>query len=134
VHNESRAKRGLLPASTFKIPNTLIALDQGAVRDEKEIIRWDGKDKGLAAWNRDQSIETAFPMSCVWFYQALAKRSATKISGSSREAGLRQQADRPGVTTFLAGGRYPDLGRGAVEFLKRLYRRTCPAARTTFRF
>ncbi|MEH0018736.1 MAG: penicillin-binding transpeptidase domain-containing protein [Desulfobacter sp.] len=74
LNNKARAEKRLLPASTFKIPNTLIALDTGAVADEKEIIKWDGQDKGWYRWNKDQSLETAFPFSCVWFYQELAGR------------------------------------------------------------
>ena len=74
IHDDERANSRMVPASTFKIPNTLIALEEKAVADEKEIIKWDGVDKGMAVWNKDQSIQTAFPSSCVWFYQALAKR------------------------------------------------------------
>ena len=74
ICNDERANTRFVPASTFKIPNTLIALEEGAVSDEKEIIKWDGDDKGLPVWNKDQSIETAFPSSCIWFYQELAKR------------------------------------------------------------
>lgn len=55
IQNEERANKRFLPASTFKIPNTLIALEEGAVADEKEIIKWDGKDKGLSV--RSSSYE-----------------------------------------------------------------------------
>ncbi len=65
LHNKTRSEKQFLPASTFKIPNTLIALDERAVLNEKEIINWDGKDKGWNLWKRDQSLETAFPISCV---------------------------------------------------------------------
>jgi beta-lactamase class D len=74
VFNSTRAKVQYLPASTFKIVNTLIALQEKIIKDEKEIIKWDGTDKGLAVWNKDQNLETAFPISCVWFFQELAKR------------------------------------------------------------
>ncbi|VAW56028.1 Class D beta-lactamase [hydrothermal vent metagenome] len=73
VHNTVRAKRRYLPASTFKIPNTLIALEEGAIKDDKEIIKWDGIDKGWPSWNKDQNLKTAFSISCVWCYQKFAK-------------------------------------------------------------
>lgn len=47
LHNKERATTQLLPASTFKILNTLIALDEKAVANEQEIITWDGKNRGL---------------------------------------------------------------------------------------
>lgn len=62
VFNERRANTTFVPASTFKILNTLIALETGAV-SENDIIKWDGKDKGLAVWNRDQTLESAFNSS-----------------------------------------------------------------------
>jgi len=46
----------LVDKETFKIPNTLIALDERAVLNEKEIIKWDGKDKGWSAWNRENVL------------------------------------------------------------------------------
>lgn len=74
IINSDRAKQSFLPASTFKIPNTLIALEEKVIKDENEIIKWDGKDKGLQQWNKDHCLKTALPVSCVWFYQELAKR------------------------------------------------------------
>jgi len=41
VHNSRRSETGFIPASTFKIPNTLIALEEEAVKNEKEVIKWD---------------------------------------------------------------------------------------------
>ena len=49
VHNSSRSETRFVPASTFKIPNTLIALEEGAIKNEKEVIQWDGKDRGFDA-------------------------------------------------------------------------------------
>ena len=60
VHNNYRSEIRFIPASTFKIPNTLIALEEGVIKNEKEIIKWDGKNKGFDAWNTDQTLETAF--------------------------------------------------------------------------
>ncbi|MGC9965827.1 MAG: class D beta-lactamase [Syntrophobacteraceae bacterium] len=127
THNDERANTRFVPASTFKIPNTLIALEEGAIADEKEIIKWDGNDKGLPVWNKDQSIETAFPSSCIWFYQELAKRVGKdkyksylgKIKYGNEQAG-------PEVTTFWLEG---DLRISAVEqiaFLKKLYAKEYP--------
>jgi len=43
VHNQSRAKEPFIPASTFKIPTSLIALEEKAIADENEVIKWDGR-------------------------------------------------------------------------------------------
>ena len=48
--DESRARTGYLPASTFKIPHALIALETGVVADtDKELIRINGGHIGIMA-------------------------------------------------------------------------------------
>jgi beta-lactamase class D len=39
------ARRRTLPASTFKMINTCIALETNVIKDENEVIKWDGKTK-----------------------------------------------------------------------------------------
>ncbi len=69
-----RAMDGYLPASTFKIPNALIGLETGAVRDEHEAVAWDGVERRVASWNRDHDLASAMRDSAVWYYQAMARR------------------------------------------------------------
>lgn len=73
-YNPERAAERRTPASTFKIFNSLVALDAGAVADEHEIVEWDGIDRGSTGWNESQDLETAFRRSTVWVYQELARR------------------------------------------------------------
>ena len=74
VHNAQRARQRFSPASTFKIVNALVGLEQKAVRDEHESMRWDGSKQRVAAWERDHDLASAMRVSAVWFYQALARR------------------------------------------------------------
>ena len=74
VHNEARARQRFLPASTFKIPHAVIALETGALADENEVFAWDGKPKLRAAWERDQTLATAMRDSTVWTFQEIARR------------------------------------------------------------
>ncbi|PVH24059.1 class D beta-lactamase [Sphingobacterium corticibacter] len=67
-----RATRGFLPASTFKIPNTLIALETGVVTNANSILTWDGKKRNMKAWEKDLALKDAFRLSCVPCYQEIA--------------------------------------------------------------
>lgn len=72
------ADRKTLPASTFKITNSLIALNENVISDEKEVVRWDGKAKyfngnRVTAWEKDTDLKTAFKNSTIWFYEDVAK-------------------------------------------------------------
>jgi hypothetical protein len=72
--NAERANVRFVPASTFKIPNTLIALETGALRDADEMFRYDGKPRAVKAWERDMTLREAITVSNVPVYQELARR------------------------------------------------------------
>lgn len=59
-------EQSFVPASTFKIPNTLILLEEGLITDLSDVIAWDGIEREYAPWNKDQTLQTAFQQSCVW--------------------------------------------------------------------
>ena len=130
LYNEARAEQRFLPASTFKILNTLIALDEGVIHDGNEVIPWDGHDKGWDAWNTDHTIETAFPASCVWFYQELATRVGNDAYLKQLHTiGYGNEETGTDVTTFWLQG---DLKISALEqiaLLKRVYAEDLPYAK-----
>jgi len=127
IYNQKRSEQRFLPASTFKIPNTLIALEEEVIANEKEIIKWDGIDKGWDVWNKDQSIETAFPISCVWFYQKLAERIGNKkYLKYLNRLNYGNKMTGSDVTTFWLEGDLKISAREQIDFLKKLYKNTLP--------
>ena len=63
-----------LPASTFKIVNSLIGLQTGVINNEKMVIPWDRIERSNKAWNKDLTMEEAFKVSAVPYYQEVARR------------------------------------------------------------
>ncbi len=75
VYNLSRFKdSAYLPASTFKIINSLIGLQTGRIVNEKMVIKWDGIVRPVTEWNKDLTMEEAFKTSAVPYYQEVARR------------------------------------------------------------
>lgn len=74
VHAPLRAKKRFIPASTFKIPNSLIGLSTGAVGSVDEIIPYGGKPQPIKAWEADMGLRDAITISNVPVYQELARR------------------------------------------------------------
>ena len=63
------------PASTFKIANSLIALETGVVGDpDKDVFKWDGVVRSFEAWNKDHTLRSAIAASAVPVYQEIARR------------------------------------------------------------
>ncbi|MCP4318211.1 MAG: class D beta-lactamase [Hyphomicrobiales bacterium] len=73
VYRERIDKRRY-PASTFKIANSLIALETGVVEDENKVIPYGGKPQPIKAWEQDMSMRDAIKISNVPVYQELARR------------------------------------------------------------
>jgi beta-lactamase class D OXA-48 len=74
VYDGARARRPFLPASTFKIPNSLIALELGVVHDERQRFPYTWPKTDIAAWNRDHTFATALKYSVVPVYQQIARQ------------------------------------------------------------
>ncbi len=127
TYNEFRANQQFLPASTFKIPNTLIALQEKAISGLHDTIRWDGTERFLESWNHDQDLGSAFQISCVWFYQELAARvgqEAYRIYLKKMDYG--NGLTGPDVATFWLDGDIRISAHQQISFLRKLYKRELP--------
>lgn len=61
------------PASTFKILNSLIALETRVIKDTNQIIKWDGVDRNWDKWNKDQTLASAVQYSALWAFREIAR-------------------------------------------------------------
>lgn len=75
IYNLARYRdSSYLPASTFKIVNSLIGLQTGVISSDSMVIPWDGITRPVAAWNKDLDMVEAFRVSAVPYYQEVARR------------------------------------------------------------
>lgn len=122
IYDIVRSEERYLPASTFKIINTLIALQEGIIKNENEYIKWDGLDKGLAEWNKDQNILTAFPASCVWFYQELARKIGNdRYLHYLNELKYGNCKTGKNIDTFWLDGELKISAKEQIEVIKNIY-------------
>ncbi len=68
------AAKGHLPASTYKIPNSIIALELGIMENDSTISKWGGEPRFMKRWERDMTLRDAFHLSCVPCYQEIARK------------------------------------------------------------
>lgn len=126
VYNEERGKTPLSPASTFKIPHTLIALNEGVV-DSNSLLIWDKIDKGMETWNQNQTLQSAFKLSCVWCYKEFALKIGSEKYKSYLEKldyGNRYIGDN--VSDFWLDGSLKITAFEQIKFLKKLYKNDLP--------
>jgi beta-lactamase class D len=126
--------RRRIPASTFKIPHALIALDAGVLDGPDARLTWD-PDKHPQdewwppEWAADHTLRSALEHSVVWYY-----RNVAELLGPDREAsylaalglGNARVGDRP--TSFWLEGPLEISAEEQVAFLRRLWDGTLPVS------
>ena len=121
VLDTARAERRYLPAATFDIANALVGLEVGAIADENEVFRWDGKAKPVPPWERDHTLESGLRENVAWMSQEIARRIG--------KAQMREWLERleygnrdlsGGIDHFWLQGGLRVGEREQVDFLHRL--------------
>lgn len=134
--DDVRAQRMMLPASTFKIPNSLIALETGVVADpDKDVFKWDGKTYPIEAWNKDHTLRTAIAVSAVPVYQEIARRIGAERMQKYVDAfdyGNRNIGG--GIDRFWLTGDLRISAAQQVAFVEKVRSRALPLSTRTMTF
>lgn len=127
IHNPQRAVQRFIPASTFKIPHTLIALESGVATDASFTIPFDSvrdRREGFwtQEWSRDQTLHSAFQHSVYWYYQEVARRVGShRMREYLSLFAYGNQNMGGGVDGFWLEGDLRISPREQVEFLRKFY-------------
>ncbi len=121
--------------SSFKVPLAVMAFDSGVLRDEKQILKWDGEKRMLPQWNKDHNGETWIRDSVVWFSQKITPRlGKKKFQAYLDKFDYGNKDFSSGITAAWLNP--PGDPRGAleisayeqVEFMKKLWKNELPVS------
>ncbi|HEX7515797.1 MAG TPA: class D beta-lactamase [Chthoniobacterales bacterium] len=127
VSDEARAKKRFTPASTFKIANSLIGLDAGAVKNVDEVLPYGGKPQRIKEWERDMGLREAIKMSNVPIYQELARRiGIERMREGVKRLGYGNMKIGSVVDRFWLDGPLAISAVEQTEFLHRLVKGSFP--------
>lgn len=115
------------PASTFKIPHSLAALDANVLSGPDFLIKYEPGDSVFESWKRDHTLATAMRYSVVWYYQ----RVATMLGVQREQDYLRRfnygnRDASSGLTTFWLDGSLQISPDEQAKFLVDLYEDRLP--------
>jgi len=117
-----------LPASTFKIVNSLIGLQTGKISSDSMVIKWDSIKRPVDAWNKDLTMYEAFRVSSVPYYQEVARRIGKDTMQSwldSLKYGAKTDTEkviiRSKIDTFWLDNSLKILPDQELGLVKRLY-------------
>jgi beta-lactamase class D len=126
-----RSGEGKLPASTFKIANSIIALETGVVEDpDKDVFKWDGVTRSIEAWNKDHTLRSAIAVSAVPVYQEIARRIGE--ARMQKYVDLLEYGNRDiggGIDQFWLTGNLRIDPIQQIDFVDRLRRGVLPVSR-----
>ncbi len=133
VSDEGRSRYGYYPASTFKVPHALIALETGVVADaDKELIRWDGQVRSIEAWNKDHTLRSAMAVSAVPVFQQIARRIGSERMKKYLDAFDYGNREVGGVIDrFWLDGPLKTTALDQIEFFEKLRRGDLPLSQRT---
>ncbi len=129
------AKRGHLPASTFKIANSIIALETGTVENDSTRFKWNGEKRESKVWEQDLVFRDAFHFSCVPCYQEVAR----SIGVSRMLEYLKKleygdmKVDSTNIDLFWLVGESRISQFQQIDFLEKFYRSELPISERTSR-
>ncbi|EAJ2961814.1 OXA-184 family class D beta-lactamase [Campylobacter jejuni] len=122
-----RAKQTFSPASTFKIFNALIALDNGVVKDTKEIFyHYKGEKVFLPSWKQDASLSSAIKRSQVPAFKELARKIGLKTMQESLNKLSYGNAKISKIDTFWLDNSLQISAKNQADLLFKLSQNSLP--------
>jgi beta-lactamase class D len=121
VSDARECARKSSPASTFKIPHALVALETGAVTPEA-VVGWDGTPYDFESWRRDHTLDSAIKASVYPFFQ----RTAGGIGRERLRQGLAKIGYGPGtfegnLGSFWIDGSFVVSPMEQFSFVQRMF-------------
>jgi beta-lactamase class D len=115
------------PASTFKIPHALAALDAKVVEGAHETFPYDGSSLPFERWKHDHDLASAMRDSVVWYFQRIADRLGVERERSYLKAFEYGNQDASGpLTSFWLGSSLQISPEEQLAFLRRFFERKLP--------
>lgn len=133
-NNFERCNNAYLPASTFKIPNSIIALELGNIADENSVFKWNGEERKLKVWEQDLSFRDAFQYSCVPCYQELARKAGSDTMNywlKKLNYG-NMKVDNSNIDIFWLEGESKISTFEQLDFIYRFYNKQLPLKSKTY--
>jgi len=126
-HNTVRAQQRFIPASTYKIANSLIALETEVAAGAEHVIPWDNALKPAEGfwspeWSGNHTLRSAMRLSVYWYYQALAREiGAKRMQEYLDKFNYGNRNLGGGIDRFWLYGELRISPDEQVRFLERMY-------------
>ncbi len=130
TNNIARAKTEYIPASTFKIASSLIGLETGAIKNEFQIFKWDGKPRRIKSWEQDLTLRGAIQYSAVPVFQQIARSvGETKMQKYLKAFDYGNANIQGGIDKFWLEGGLKISAVNQISFIEKLSKNNLPVSK-----
>ncbi|WP_413568448.1 penicillin-binding transpeptidase domain-containing protein [Bdellovibrio sp. HCB117] len=133
VIGDEECKTRYPACSTFKVPLAVMAFDAKVLKDENQVLKWDGRKDIRPEVNKDHNAKTWMSDSVVWFSQRITpKLGKKKFQTYLNDFDYGNKDISSGITTAWLN---PPQKKGLqimayeqVDFMKKLWTNQLPAS------
>jgi beta-lactamase class D len=134
-YDSERCSERFIPASTFKIPNSIIAVEEHIVENANSLLKWDSIESGNQLWDKDLTLKEAFRVSCVPCYIRIAnkvgdinyKKYLEKFDYGNKSTTVETDDSNLKIAFWLIG-ELKISQEEQISFLRKLYDYKLPAS------
>lgn len=134
IYNEEAARTRTSPASTYKIYDALLGLDEGIITPADSLLSWDKTAYPFPEWEADQNLDSAMKNSVNWYFQKIDAQAGNSrirtflksIAYGNQATGSTKAEDRP--AQYWIDGTLKISPLEQVMLLERLFNGKLPAA------
>ncbi len=135
-HDAERSRRRMTPFSTFKIANSLVALETGAIPGTDYRMEWDSirdpRTAFIPTWYQDHDMRSAIRASVVWYYREVARRiGPERMAAHLARIGYGNSDISGGIDRFWLASSLRISAEEQVGFLRRFHAGESFSPRTT---
>ena len=140
-YNEVRCRERFSPKSTFKIPNSLIGLESGVIKNADFVIEWNREkyppqenwtQEPFVHWGKNQTLRSAFKHSVLWYYRELALRvGEPRMKKHVKDCNYGNKEFSGRVDNFWLDNTLVISADEQIEFLKAFYTEKLPVSKRT---
>jgi beta-lactamase class D len=121
-----------VPASTFKIFSSLIALEKGLIKDQYEVKAWNNRSQKNDNWNKDQHLKEAFALSTNWFFEDITTAlGIDTLNACLKRIGYPVMISQ-GQDKFWLDEHFAVSPEEQIALMQKLYHRTLPFSQRTY--
>lgn len=128
IHNTERSRKSFTPFSTFKIPNSIIAIETGVIENTDTEFQWDSASYPNESWWPKQwpgrhTMRSAIKYSVVPFYREIASKvGKVRMQAFVDKFDYGNRDISSGEDNFWLNGSLSISAMEQVAFLRKFYK------------